>query len=83
LRKRKQAGRSKSTKNIENSLRQGLVEQRIDAGHVLDVLGRGKRQVDEDAVTACSGDANLSIGSQPLLAFKVFSNQLAQYLNFT
>jgi hypothetical protein len=36
-------------------VREGLVEERIVAGHVLDVLGCGKRQVNEDAVIACRG----------------------------
>jgi hypothetical protein len=34
-------------------VRVGLVEERIVAGHVLDILGCGKRQVHEDAAIAC------------------------------
>ena len=30
-----------------------LVEERVVAGHVVDILGCGKRQVNEDAVLAC------------------------------
>jgi hypothetical protein len=29
-------------------VREGLIEQRIVRGHVLDILGRGKKQVNED-----------------------------------
>jgi hypothetical protein len=32
---------------------EGLVEERIVAGHVLDILGCGKRQVNEDELPAC------------------------------
>lgn len=34
--------------NLEHSLRRGLVEQRIVAGNMLDVLGCDSRQVNED-----------------------------------
>jgi hypothetical protein len=36
-------------------VRKGLIEQRIVAGHVLDILGCGKRHVNEDRVIACKG----------------------------
>jgi hypothetical protein len=36
-------------------VREGLVEERIVAGHGLDILGCGKRQVNEDAVIARKG----------------------------
>jgi hypothetical protein len=35
-------------------VREGLVKQRIVRGHVLDILGRGKRQVNEDEVRGCN-----------------------------
>jgi hypothetical protein len=35
-------------------VRESLVEQRIVRGHVLDILGCGKRQVNEDEVRECS-----------------------------
>jgi hypothetical protein len=34
-------------------VREGLIEQRIVRGHVLDILGRGKKQVNEDEVRGC------------------------------
>jgi hypothetical protein len=34
-------------------VRESLVEERIVAGHVQDILGRRKRQVNEDEGTAC------------------------------
>ena len=44
-----------AAKAFEDAIvRESLVEQRIVRGHVRDILGRGKRQVNEDEVRGCN-----------------------------